>query len=294
MSARGIPGSSLTLVGPGRAGSALARSWISAGGILRQVVSRDRASAEEGARRLGQGSPAVLDTAADACDFLVIAVPDDSVAAVARTLAGRLRCRVAFHVSGALSSHLLDPLRKAGAAVGSIHPLRPFLGDPEENWRAVFVAIEGDPKAMEEGSRLLEAIGATGHRLESAGKPLYHAAATLAAGGTVALLSIAVRLWGRLGLPEEEAKRALAGLSQRAARALEERSFEEAFTGPVARRDRETVRAHREALDEWAGDLIPLYAALADETLSRTPGRGREEEILALLSRNREKQRGNS
>ncbi len=284
-----MPASSLSLVGPGRAGCAFARSWIVAGGTLRQIVARKRASAEEAVRRLGQGSPAALETAGGQCDFLLISVPDDAVAEVAKTLAKRVLCRAAFHISGALSSDLLHPLREAGAAVGSIHPLRPFHGDPRETWRGALVAIEGDPKAVEEGERLIAFIGARARRFESADKPLYHAAATLAAGGTVALLSIAARIWGRLGIPEEEARKALAELSQSAAGPLGERGFEETFTGPVARRDLETVRAHREALGRMRdGDLLSLYSSLAEETLSRTPGRGREKEIRALLAGNPE------
>ena len=62
------------------------------------------------------------------------------------------------------------------------------------------------------------------------------------------------------------------------------RGVEEAFTGPVARRDIVTMRAHRDALAPLP-DAGRLYALLAAETLRRTPGRGREEEILTLIER---------
>lgn len=235
-------------------------------------------------RGIGQGIPESLDALRASCDLLLLSVPDDAVEPVAAALAGRVSCRAAFHVSGVLPAERLAPLRGSGAALGSLHPLRPFSGADEESWEGAFVAIEGDASAVEEGERIASAIGARGHRLETIEKPLYHAAATLAAGGTAAVLSLAVRAWARAGLPEEVGREALAALSARAAGAVAERPFEKAFTGPVARRDVGTVRAHSQALAN-TGEILALYTLLAEETLQRTPGRGKEEEIRMLLAR---------
>jgi predicted short-subunit dehydrogenase-like oxidoreductase (DUF2520 family) len=276
--------SSVSLVGPGRAGKAFARSWIEAGGNLSEVIARDSSRAGDGAREIGGGSPRGLDEPHADCDILVLAVPDDAIAPAARSLAGRLRCRVAFHFSGALAAGALDPLGSSGTAVGSLHPLRVFTGASGETWRGALVAIEGDNDAVEIGENLVRAIGGRARRITPEAKPLYHAAATLAAGGTAAVVSLATRAWAQVGIPEEEARPALAGLAARAAEAAASRGFEEAFTGPVARRDVGTVRAHRDALAALP-DAGRLYALLAAETLRRTPGRGREEDILTLIER---------
>lgn len=277
-----VRASSVSLVGPGRAGKAFARSWISTGGRLGDVIARDPFRARHGVEEIGGGRPRGLDEALADCDVLVLAVPDDAVAPAARSLAGRLQCRAAFHVSGALAAAALAPLRSSGAALGSLHPLRVFTGASGETWRDALVAIEGDDDAVAIGEGLVRAIGARPRRIAPDAKPLYHAAATLAAGGTAAVLSLAARAWQAVGIPEEEARPALAGLSARAAEAVASRGFEDAFTGPVARRDLGTVRAHRDALAALP-DAGRLYALLAGETLRRTPGRGKEEEILALM-----------
>ncbi len=273
---------SLTLVGPGRAGRAFARSWLSAGGRLREVIGRDRDRADRAAREIGSGNPQALAVARSDCDILLLAVPDDAISPVARALAGSVTCRHAFHLSGALPAGELSPLRQSGTSIGSLHPLRAFTGTPWETWSGAFVAIEGDQEAADAATILLQAMGARGHRIPPEGKPLYHAAATLAAGGTVATLSLAVRAWAAVGLPEEEARVALSGLAAQAAAAAAEQAFENALTGPIARRDVGTVRAHRDALANHP-ETLRLYALLAEETLRRTPDRGREEEIRALL-----------
>jgi len=263
---------------------AFARSWISAGGNLCEVIARDPSRARESALDIGGGSPRRLDEPHAGCDILVLAVPDDAIAPAARALAGRLRCQAAFHLSGALAAAALDPLKSSGAALGSLHPLRVFTGDSGETWGDAFVAIEGDADAVDIGENLVKAIGGRPRRIAPEAKPLYHAAATLAAGGTVAVVSLAVRAWQEAGIPEEEGRRALGDLAARAAEAAASRGYEAAFTGPVARRDIGTLRAHREALAALP-DAGRLYALLAAETLRRTHGRGKEDEILTLIER---------
>ncbi|HTY41577.1 MAG TPA: DUF2520 domain-containing protein [Thermoanaerobaculia bacterium] len=269
----------LALVGPGRAGRALARAWKKAGGKLAWVLARRPEAAS------GLGADAVFgpdQPVLPPCDMLVLAVPDDAVEAVAVGLSGRARCRFAFHLAGALGSESLAPLRRSGASVASLHPVRPFTGADGENWVETLVAVEGDEPAAAAGSALATRLGARPYRLAAPDRALYHAAATLAAGGTAAIVSVAVRGWVHLGIPEDIARETLAGLAARAAGAVADRPFAEAFTGAVARRDAGTVRGHVAALAPHPESLA-LYRALAEETLRRTAGAGREDEIRRIL-----------
>lgn len=282
-----VAGSSLCLVGPGRAGKAFARSWLEAKGWIEEVLARTPEAAREGVKAIGAGTPCMLREARADCDVLVLAVPDDAVASTAAILSGRSRCRIAFHLAGALPAAAIEPLKSSGAALASVHPARVFTGAAGETWRDAFVAIEGEPPAVSQALKIVEAVGGRPHSISSAAKPLYHAAATLAAGGAVALVSLATRAWAEAGIPEGEARQALADLAQQAAAAARGRDFPEAFTGPVARRDLGTLAAHASALASRA-EFLRLYELLASETLRRTPGRGREEEIRRLLGRGRQ------
>ncbi|HYB52549.1 MAG TPA: DUF2520 domain-containing protein [Thermoanaerobaculia bacterium] len=271
----------LLLVGPGRAGRALARSWRKAGGVLAGVAGRTPESARQAGEALSARAFGVSEIPARV-ELLVLAVPDDQIAEVSRGLAVRTRCRLVFHLSGALSASALAPLRATGASAASVHPLRAFAGDPEDDWDGALVALEGDAEATTAAEQMVAAFGGDAYRIEAVAKPLYHAAATLAAGGTMAVLSVAVRAAVAAGLPESRARAALARLASEAAAAAAKRPFRDAFTGPVARRDAETVRAHRAAAAAH-GDFLDLYRELARETLAATAGRGKEEEILAIL-----------
>lgn len=272
---------SVALVGPGRAGRAFARSWSTAGGTIASVIlRRGRVGPPEDV-----SSAAVFDLDAErlpGSDLLVLAVPDDAIASVAGTLAGRLPCRFVFHLSGALPSTILAPFERHGALAASLHPLRPFTGAAQESWEGAFVAVEGRAEAAAVGGEIARAVGARPHPLAASAKPLYHAAASLAAGGVAAVVSVASRAWAAAGISEEIAREALAGLASSAAAAAAAQPFALALTGAVARRDVGTVRAHAAAL---AGhrDALELYRALGEEILARTAGRGKEEEIRRVL-----------
>lgn len=269
----------VTLVGPGKAGRAFARSWMTAGGRIATVIGRKpRESCDI------PGLPVLsVETGAFApCDVVVLAVPDDAVRSVATRLSGRLPCRYALHLSGALGSEALAPFSGSGAEVASLHPVRPFTGARDENWAGAFAAVEGQPRAVAIAEAIAGAVGAHPHRLAPGNRSLYHAGATLAAGGVAAVVSIAVRGWVAAGIPEDVARETLAGLASRATAAVGERSFSQAFTGAVARRDAGTVRAHVDALAHDPRTLA-LYRMLAEEILHRTDGGGREQEIRAIL-----------
>jgi len=277
-----VLGAALAIAGPGRAARAFARSWASVGGHLGHIVSPRFASAERLAREIGEGEPGTTADARFRCDILVLGVPDDAIEAAARELAPRISSRVAFHLSGARPADLLAPFRERGASVGSLHPLRAFHGDPSESWRDVFLAVEGDRNAVDIGLRIAAAIGARAREISAESKPLYHAAATLAAGGCLSLVSMATRIWASLGLPEEEARAALARLGSEALASLERQGFEDALTGPISRRDVGTVRDHIAGIGRL-DEVLAVYRLLAKETIARTSGRGREEEMRAAL-----------
>ena len=224
-----------------------------------------------------------LETASYASEVLALAVADDALAAVAEGLAGRGRCRFAFHLSGARPADEIGALARAGADLASMHPLRAFRGGPDETLRGAFVAVEGSAAGCAAAESFAVAMGARPHRITREAKPLYHAGATLAAGGVVALLSAAARAWSLAGLPEAGSREALAALAADAVAGAAKSPFEDALTGPLARRDLGTVLAHRRALERYP-ELLRLYALLAEETLARTPGRGSEEEIRSILA----------
>ncbi|HEY8552605.1 MAG TPA: DUF2520 domain-containing protein [Thermaerobacter sp.] len=214
----------ILLVGPGRAGQALARGWHAAGVPVAWVVGRREEPARRlaeavGARPLGwkrlrrEGLPGPWPP------VLVLAVPDRALEPVAQALAGVLaavppprRPRHALHLSGALGLEPLAPLARLGLAPEVFHPLLPLPGGPAGRDRlaggyVTVVYAPGQGRAPV-GPALARALGATpvpwpGATAEQLA--LYHAAATLAANGVTALLWAAEELMGLSGYPGVQA-----------------------------------------------------------------------------------------
>jgi predicted short-subunit dehydrogenase-like oxidoreductase (DUF2520 family) len=274
-----LHGLTFSVAGPGRVGTSLA-AWLEAQGA-RQIAVTGRAGVPD------------LTTAGQ--DLLLVAVPDPVLRTVAAELARRPQAAVVLHTSGSLDAEALAPLRAAGSAVGTLHPLKAFphpLPDPEQA-RGVFFAVDGDPPACELAFRIATAWNAEAAEVPAAARPLYHFAATLAAGGVVTLLAAAEEIAERLGLPEavtrgylELCKGALAGAAEAHA---EGRPLGTALTGPVARGDRGTVERHLAVLRELMPGKLPLTHTLARETLHQrergsTLGPGHRE-VLEELER---------
>lgn len=221
------------IIGPGRAGGALAVALRDAGWRVEGPLGRDHdpATATTGAR------------------IVLLAVPDGAVAALAASLAPGEA--VVAHVAGALGLDVLAPHPR----VASVHPLV-SLPDAELGARRLagaWFAVAGDPVAAE----VVDALGGRAVAVADEDRTTYHAAAAVAANHLVALLGQVDRLARRAGVPLE----AYLDLARGALDNVAEVGPAAALTGPVARGDRATVTAHLAAIPE---DERTAYAVLAE------------------------------
>jgi len=262
-------GLSIGIAGAGRLGSALAGALAAAGYRDIRIASRTTSRAAEVARTLGV-TAVPLESLADDCALVFLAVPDRAIEGLAAGLPWRAGQGV-VHGSGALGRDVLAAAHERGALTGCLHPLQTFPGGATREtcaalFRGITCGVEGEPTL----GRMIEAItgdlGAHPVRLEGVDRALYHAAAVLVSNNVVALMAAATRAWTLAGLPADAARAALAPLLLAAASNVARLPLEQALTGPVARGDTETVGRHLGALAADA-DLATAYRVLARELL---------------------------
>ncbi|HEU4596025.1 MAG TPA: Rossmann-like and DUF2520 domain-containing protein, partial [Pyrinomonadaceae bacterium] len=276
---------SVAVVGAGRLGTALALALASCGYELRAVVARRVAHARRAAALAGVPHALALDSAQlellPPTRLLFITTPDDAVAETAARLAALsptpTRGRVVLHTSGALSSEVLAPLRERGFRVGSMHPLAP-VSEPlsgAERLRGAFFCVEGERAATAAARRVVRDLGGQSFSVRATDKALYHAAAVMTSGHTVALFDTAARLLVRCGLAERRAREVLLPLLRGTLENLSARTPARALTGTFARADVETVRKHLAALvADGDSSALMLYALLGDASLRLAAQRG--------------------
>jgi predicted short-subunit dehydrogenase-like oxidoreductase (DUF2520 family) len=259
--------STVGIVGPGRAGQGLALALVQAGHDVRLHGRRGKAVPPP--LRLSWGGPPPW---LAEVEIVVLAVRDGAVADAAADLARSAEVtdrHVVLHLSGLLDESPLAPLRPRGAALGVLHPLQ-AIAQPEtapERLRGALAVLTGDERAVRAGEALARSVGLRPVVLAGPGKPRYHAAAAIASNYLVVLATIAERLMMDAGLSEDAAR---SGIRALMTGTLANVSAEgpAALTGPIARGDVATVRAHLAALPPEAR---PLYVALGRVALELAP-----------------------
>jgi predicted short-subunit dehydrogenase-like oxidoreductase (DUF2520 family) len=298
------PPRAFALVGPGRAGTAVACALAARGWRPVAVAGRtpDAPSTRTAAARLAAPAVEVVDAGRGA-DVVIVATPDAAIADAAAALAPALRPgALVVHLSGASTLHELDGvlLARPDVEVGSLHPLQslPSADVGRRRLAGAWCAIDGSPRV----EKIALTLGMRPFRLDAADRGdggsadlrrkagacdgdrmrvRYHAAACVASNHLVALLGQVERLAVHAGVPFE----AFLPLVRGTVENVDELGPAGALTGPVARRDDQTVARHVDALPEDERDgyeaLVREARRLAGQRDQRGADAGEREETLA-------------
>lgn len=266
---------SVSIIGPGRLGRALAIALRSSGYPIVAFVARQAADARKAVQSFNKsGSPAVpigWEQLAQlpATDLFLITTPDDAIAAVAQRLAagevGRAGPQTVLHTSGALSSEVLSPLAVSGFNTGSLHPLV-SVSEPSEGAKALrgaYYCLEGDQTALRVGRLIVEDLKGQSFSVRPEKKALYHAAAVMASPHLVALFDLATEMLAACGVSRVNARKILLPLVTSTTNNLLAMNPERALTGTFARGDVATVRRHLAALSgKELAEALEVYRLL--------------------------------
>lgn len=264
------------IVGAGAVGTALGIALDRAGWPVGAVASRDEGRRQRFRERVpGVRAFAEVNALVDDVELVLLAVPDDVVVAVAgglRLYAGQ----AVVHTSGVLGAEALEPAMSAGTQAGAFHPLVAFadLDRALEALHGATIAIEGDDELAAHLAEMAEAIGGVPVRLAPGSKAAYHAAAVLAAGGTVALLDAIREIAAAIGLDEAGALEIYLPLLEQSVANMRSLGIARALTGPATRGDAGTVAMHVDALRSAAPDALPIYRALLERGAAIAAARG--------------------
>ena len=266
------------VVGAGRVGAVLGAALAEAGHRVIAAAAVSATSRERAQRLLPQAAILPADEVARAAtDLLLLAVPDDHLAAVVSGLAatGSLRPgTVVAHTSGAQGLAVLGD--RDGLA---LHPAMTFTGAEADLDRLPGIAWGVTARDRAFAARLVTDLGGVPEWIAEEARPLYHAALAHGANHLVTLVNEAADLLRAAGV-----ERPGAVLSPLLHAALDNALSlgDAALTGPVSRGDAGTVGKH---LSRIAPESVPAYLALARRTADRAiaAGRLRPQDAAPLL-----------
>jgi len=279
-----MPKPCISIVGPGRLGTSLARALSGAGYRIAEIVYRPGPSARA-ARALAKelhAEPLVYPEQFAPVVFLCVG--DSQLGAVSQELANwPWKGRVALHTSGALSSDILALLREKGAAVASVHPMMTFVRGATTPLRGVSFALEGDSKALRVARAIVRHLGGKSFVLKQSAKPLYHAFGAFTSPLLIATLAAGERVARKAGLSERQARAAMRPIVEQTLKNYLEQGTAGAFSGPLVRGDVATIRKHLDALRALP-EVRAAYIALVRCALGTLPVKNAGA-VAALLPR---------
>lgn len=269
----------VAIVGAGSLATFLASALRESGYTITEIVSRGSPRSRQQARRLAAivGARAVTAQAAipDA-DLFWFCVPDREIRAAAASLSVPEKVRFAFHSSGALTSRELEPLRKKGVSVASVHPLMTFVPGARPVLAGVPFALEGDAAATRLARRIVRALGGESFSLPASRKAAYHAWATMTSPLLLAFLVTLEEAARAAGLSRQDSRRKSLPIIRQTLSNYSRLGPEHSFSGPIIRGDVETVAKHLAVLRKHPG-ARDVYVALARSALRRLPAKNRNE-----------------
>ena len=273
--------STVGIVGAGSVGQALGRLLTT----RYRVRIASRSGASEAAAFIGAGAKSCgVENLADACDCIVLAVPDRAVASVATELAASTPSAV-LQTCGSLGPAALSPLPDRGVSCATFHPLQTF---PDRQAGVVALpgatfGICGGGAALGWCGRLARTLDGTTIEVAEDRLPLYHAAAVVASNCMVGLVDAASSLMEEAGIDRDTGRAALRPLIESSVGNALTMDTDQALTGPVVRGDAATVRTHLEAMGETPGPLRGLYRACGRHLLAMAVRRGLAPEAAVAL-----------
>jgi predicted short-subunit dehydrogenase-like oxidoreductase (DUF2520 family) len=277
----------VAIVGAGSLANFLAPDLRKSGYTITEIISRESPHSLLNARRLARkvGARAVTakNTALDAT-LLWFCVTDREIRAAAAGLADRARGKVqfAFHSSGALTSRELDPLRKSGIAVASVHPLMTFVPGGHPLLTGAPFAVEGDVVATRMARRVVRDLGGDCFLLPAKSNAAYHTWATMTSPLLLAFLVTLEDAAVVAGLTREDARRKSLPIIRQTLENYSRLGPQNSFSGPIIRGDVETVAKHLAVLRKHP-EARAVYVALARSAARRLPVKNRKE-IEKLLA----------
>ena len=272
----------VVLVGAGRAGRALTAA-LRAAGMRHALVDRTDIVEQHG--------PPVFTSRADAVQqarAILVAVRDgqlDVALDELRLQDGVQRGQVVLQVSGSAEPAARDRITADGVHYGTFHPLLPLIDPSLAAFRlqGSVIGIEGDEWAYEVAARLAHRLGATTIEIPREERAAYHAAAVIASNFPVTLAALAEGLLSRIGVDSVAAHRAVRALMAASVENLASapRALD-ALTGPIARGDVATVRAHTTAL-HGSRPYHDVYEVLSRATLALMRARGDDQATVSSM-----------
>ncbi|WP_295672440.1 Rossmann-like and DUF2520 domain-containing protein [uncultured Mucilaginibacter sp.] len=244
----------ITIIGSGNVATHLAAAFKNAGHRIVQVYSRDLQNAALLAYHVKADAIDGLKDINPETDLFVIAVKDDAIISIARSLAPFQKLTV--HTSGAAD---LNTLISIIPNSGVLYPLQTLSKNKEVDFLTVPLCIEGANEQITlELEQLAQTISNNVYRINSAQRKALHLAAVFACNFPNYLYDVARQQLDKQNIDFELIRPLILETAQK----VQDNLPVDAQTGPAVRNDQNTMEMHLQMLQDEPG-LKMIYELLS-------------------------------
>lgn len=243
----------IACIGAGKMATSLVCALHNAGMPIHFIVSRTKTSAKALAQKI-PGTPysnSVSDIPSD-CTHIFIAVPDNAIESVVRDLVKLdldYRSKYIIHLSGALSSDVLIPLKRKKALTGSLHIMQSFPTRDAVSLNGCGAAIETDSvRLKKELTYIAERLNLKPFTISSENKILYHALGVYASNFLIGNLDAMQQIFNSLNISGITIMDLIIPIIQATLNNASAKGIDNALSGPLERLDDKTILSHVEKL----------------------------------------------
>jgi predicted short-subunit dehydrogenase-like oxidoreductase (DUF2520 family) len=267
--------SKIALIGAGRVGTALALALKKKGLQIVFVSNSTANSTRKSALILKSREHSIrLSDIPDDTDIIIIAAPAQAIPKIVKELSQirslDYRGKFIFHTSGAHTSGLLEPLRRRGAKIASIHPIQSFPLNQKQidtisSLKGIYYGIDAPPNNLNAAKLLVKLLGGKYVIIPEKLRPLYHALCVFSSGYLIQLLSVIEEISEQFNFSEPWYN-ILVPMMETSIRNSVKTSPASALTGPIMRGDLATIKLHIQAMRKYAPSAIKVYKNLGTDT----------------------------
>lgn len=255
----------ISFIGAGKVSGALCRQFNLSGCTIRKIISRTEKNGRAVASSFNAAwsAESIFD---ETDDVIIVAVPDDALAAV---LAGIVCCdnTVVAHTAGSQGLEIFPPHLKHS---GVFYPLQTFSNNRNIEFKALPFFLEtSDPLSESVLKDLAESLGGKVYFADTEHRRLLHLAAVFVCNFTNHMLTAGRQITEKAGFPFE----VLEPLINETIHKAMENGPDNSQTGPAYRSDKSTIKKHIDLLS-FSPELQGIYREITESIIKfyKNPG----------------------
>ncbi len=276
----------IAIIGAGKVGSAFALDFKNKNLDVLAVIDKDLNKAKRLASLVkAEIFSSKFSDIPEQTNIFLIAVQDRFINEVANELEKafhNFKNKFAFHTSGTLNSDELEPLKKKGCEVFSLHPNFSFVKTITGKEKLIkfnecFFAIESKSrKATLFAKKLCKRLNYNFIQIKSDEKVLYHIFSVLISNYTVTNFYQIEKIFGR------KVFKSYLNLLKSTIQNIETYGIKNSLTGPIVRFDLPVIKKHLEMLSKVDSNLKEIYRKFGQMTVEMTKSNFDEKKIDSI------------